>query len=90
MAANEQWKEFALRKMSEKVDVSTLETEREQLKKHLRQVTGAKAKLTDMQDKLDVSVNIMTASIKTCWTCRIICMIRYLNWRIRLQILIAR
>ncbi len=35
MAANEQWKEFVLRKMSEKVDVSTLEAEREQLKKQL-------------------------------------------------------
>ncbi len=55
MAANEQWKEFVLWKMSEKVDVSTLETEREQLKKHLRQVIGAKTKLTDMLDKLDVS-----------------------------------
>ncbi len=55
MAANEQWKEFVLRKMSERVDVSTLETEREQLKKHLRQVIGAKTKLTDMLDKLDVS-----------------------------------
>ena len=55
MAANEQWKEFVLRKMSEKVDVSTLEAEREQLKKQLRQVLGAKTKLTDMLDKLDVS-----------------------------------
>ena len=35
--------------------MSTLETEREQLKKHLRQVIGAKTKLTDMLDKLDVS-----------------------------------
>ena len=55
MAANEQWKEFVLRKMSEKVDVSTLEAEREQLRKQLRQVIGAKTKLTDMLDKLDVS-----------------------------------
>ena len=55
MAANEQWKEFVLRKLSEKVDVSTLEAEREQLKKQLRQVLGAKTKLTDMLDKLDVS-----------------------------------
>lgn len=55
MAANEQWKEFVLRKMSEKVDVSTLEAEREQLKKQLRQVIGSKTKLTDMLDKLDVS-----------------------------------
>ena len=55
MAADEQWKEFVLRKMSERVDVSTLETEREQIKKQLRQVIGAKTKLTDMLDKLDVS-----------------------------------
>ena len=55
MAANEQWKEFVLRKISEKVDVSTLEAEREQLRKQLRQVIGAKTKLTDMLDKLDVS-----------------------------------
>lgn len=40
--------------MSEKVDVSTLEAEREQLKKQLWQVLGAKTKLTDMLDKLDV------------------------------------
>lgn len=55
MAANEQWKEFVLRKMSEKVDVSTLEADRERLKKQLWQVLGAKTKLTDMLDKLDVS-----------------------------------
>ena len=53
MAANEQWKEFVLRKMSEKVDVSTLEAERERLKKQLRQVLGAKTKLTDMLDVSD-------------------------------------
>lgn len=51
MAANEQWKEFVLRKMSEKVDVSTLEAEREQLRKQLRQVIGAKTKLTDLEKK---------------------------------------
>ena len=37
------------------VSVSTLEAEREQLKKQLRQVLGAKTNLTDMLDKLDVS-----------------------------------
>ncbi len=46
--------QFVMKKMSERVDVSTLEEEREQVRKQLRQVVGAKNKLTDMLDKLDV------------------------------------
>lgn len=37
-----------------KVNVSALEEERERIRKLLRQVMGAKTKLTDMLDKLDV------------------------------------
>lgn len=40
--------------MDDVVDVSTLESEKEQLKNQLRQVVGAKRKLTEQLDKLDV------------------------------------
>ena len=43
------------RKLHEKVDVSALEEEREQMKGRLLQVTGAKKKLVLMLDKLDVN-----------------------------------
>lgn len=38
------------------MDVGSLETEREQLRGQLRQLSGAKKKLTDMIDHLDVTV----------------------------------
>ncbi len=44
-----------VRKIDEKVDVSSLEAEREQVREQLRQVMGAKKKLTEMLDRLDVS-----------------------------------
>lgn len=40
--------------LNTKVDVSVLEAERERIRKLLRQVMGAKTKLTDTLDKLDV------------------------------------
>lgn len=48
-------REFILRRMGSKVDVSSMETEREQLRGQLRQLSGAKKKLTDMLDRLDVT-----------------------------------
>ena len=42
-------------KLGEKVDVSELEGERERLRGQLRQLSGAKKKLTDMLDALDVN-----------------------------------
>ena len=41
-------------KMGKTVDVSGLESEREQYRAQLRQVVGAKNKLTAMLDRLDV------------------------------------
>lgn len=55
MVCTEEFKNFIMQKMGERVDVSTLEEEREQLRKQLRQTSGAKTKLTDMLDKLDVT-----------------------------------
>ena len=43
------------KKIDEKVDVSSLEAEREQVREQLRQVMGAKKKLTEMLDWLDVN-----------------------------------
>lgn len=48
-------RDFIIRRMETKVDVSSLETEREQLRGQLRQLSGAKKKLTDMIDRLDVT-----------------------------------
>lgn len=48
------FKNFIVKKMDDVVDVSTLESEKEQLKNQLRQVVGAKRKLTEQLDKLDV------------------------------------
>ena len=55
MVSNEGFRDFVFRKMGEQVDVSVMEGEREQLRKQLRQASGAKTKLTDMLDKLDVT-----------------------------------
>ena len=48
------FRKFVEDKLNTKVDVSALEEERERIRKLLRQVLGAKTKLTDMLDKLDV------------------------------------
>lgn len=46
---------FIQDKLRQKVDVSQLEAEREKLRGQLRQLSGAKKKLTDMLDALDVN-----------------------------------
>lgn len=55
MVANPDFKEYMVRKIDEKVDVSSLEMEREQIREQLRQVMGAKKKLIEMLDRLDVN-----------------------------------
>ena len=52
---NKDGRDFIIRRMESRVDVSSLETEREQLRGQLRQLSGAKKKLTDMIDRLDVT-----------------------------------
>jgi len=54
MVNHESFRQFVMEKVNTKVDVSALEEERERIRKLLRQVMGAKTKLTDMLDKLDV------------------------------------
>ncbi len=55
MVADPDFKDYMVRKIDEKVDVSALEAEREQVREQLRQVMGAKKKLTEMLDRLDVN-----------------------------------
>lgn len=55
MVANPDFKDYMVRKIDEKVDVSSLEAEREQVREQLCQVMGAKKKLTEMLDRLNVS-----------------------------------
>ena len=55
MVADPDFKDYMVRKIDEKVDVSSLETERDQVREQLRQVMGAKKKLSDMLDQLDVN-----------------------------------
>ena len=55
MVAMEKFRDFIQDKLHEKVDVSALEEEREQMKGKLLQVVGAKKKLVLMLDKLDVN-----------------------------------
>ena len=55
MVAMEKFRDFIQDKLHEKVDVSALEAEREQMKGKLMQVVGAKKKLVLMLDKLDVN-----------------------------------
>ena len=52
---NKDGRDFIIRRMESRVDVSSLEKEREQLRGQLRQLSGAKKKLTDMIDRLDVT-----------------------------------
>ena len=54
MVNHENFRQFVMDKVNTNVDVSALEEERERIRKLLRQVMGAKTKLTDMLDKLDV------------------------------------
>ena len=53
MIANERFHEYIGERLQEKVDVSNLEEERDQLKGQLQQVVGAKNKLLVMLDTLD-------------------------------------
>ena len=53
MVAGDELRRFVQEKLEEKVDVSALETEREQLQKQLKQVQGSKLKLIQMLDRLD-------------------------------------
>ena len=53
MVAGDEFRKFVQEKLEEKVDVSALETEREQLQKQLQQVVGAKNKPLVMLDTLD-------------------------------------
>lgn len=55
MVNHENFRQFVMDKVNTKVDVSALEEERERIRKLLRQVMGAKAKLTDTLDKLNVT-----------------------------------
>lgn len=55
MVADPDFKDYMVRKIDEKVDVSSLETERDQVREQLRQVMGAKKKLSDMLDRLDIN-----------------------------------
>ena len=55
MVADPDFKDYMVRKIDEKVDVSSLEKERDQVREQLRQVMGAKKKLTEMLDRLDVN-----------------------------------
>ena len=55
MVAMEKFRDFIQDKLHEKVDVSSLEEERELVKGELVQVMGAKKKLVLMLDKLDVN-----------------------------------
>ena len=53
MVSGDEFRKFVQEKLEEKVDVSALETEREQLQKQLKQVQGSKLKLIQMLDRLD-------------------------------------
>ena len=53
MVAGDEFRMFVQEKLEEKVDVSALETEKEQLQKQLKQVQGSKMKLIQMLDRLD-------------------------------------
>ena len=55
MTMHEDFRNFVIRKMEEEVDAGILENELEQLKDKLRQAVGAKNKLTQMLDNLDVN-----------------------------------
>lgn len=55
ITVDETCRDFVLKKMEDAVDIQALEKEKERLEKQLQQVRGAKGKLTDTIDQLDVS-----------------------------------
>ena len=55
MVNDEQFREYIMKKVEEKVDVSSLEEECSNYQIQLRQLEGAKAKLAEQMDKLDVT-----------------------------------
>ena len=54
MVADPEFRDYMVSKLNEKVDVSSLETEKNQIMEQLRQVMGAKKKLTEMMERLDI------------------------------------
>jgi len=56
MVADPKFKDYMVMKMDEKVDVSSLENERDQVREQLRQVVGAKKKLAEANLRLVVSI----------------------------------
>ena len=55
MVRDRKFCDFITKKLEDKIDVSNLEAERSNLREQLRQVEGAKRKLTEQMDKLDVT-----------------------------------
>jgi len=55
MVRDKNFNDFIASKMEDKVDVSNLQMERNNLREQLRQVEGAKKKLSEQMDKLDVT-----------------------------------
>lgn len=55
MVRDKNFYDFIASKMEDKVDVSNLQMERNNLREQLRQVEGAKKKLSEQMDKLDVT-----------------------------------
>lgn len=54
MVADPEFRDYMVSKLDEKVDVSALETEKNQIMEQLRRVMGAKKKLTEMMERLDI------------------------------------
>ena len=54
MVADPEFRNYMVSKLNEKVDVSSLETEKNQIREQLRQVMGAKKKLAEMMERLDI------------------------------------
>lgn len=54
MVADPEFRDYMVSKLDEKVDVSALETEKNQIMEQLRQVMGAKKKLTEMMERLNI------------------------------------
>ena len=55
MVANPDFEDYMMKKIDEKIDVSSLEQERDQIREKLRQTSGAKKKLMEMLDSLDIN-----------------------------------
>lgn len=54
MVEDPEFRDYMVSKLDEKVDVSALETEKNQIMEQLRQVMGAKKKLTEMMERLNI------------------------------------